>query len=183
MKVYVVGYREKEKQEEVKESRFSPTNMEVGYSKEPEWTIASEREAASECQILRGMNVHIGQHYCEFSVEELPQGGEFAIVCVSHPDSSMDKRETPIQHHSGLGKLIFEDDKATPVTYEIDEFFSAGSARNWRGQVSHVEGHPDWHPLTSLNKGPYTLVLSDGRKLKVTLTDPKGSIRGTGEFS
>jgi hypothetical protein len=38
-------------------------------------------QAESERVILRGMHVHVGQHYCEFSIEELPKGGRFAIVC------------------------------------------------------------------------------------------------------
>lgn len=89
MKAYVAGYREKEKEEDKEKGRkiASRTEIEVGYSKEPKWTVASREEANYQCRTLRGVDVHVGPHYCEFSVEELPNG-EFAIVCLSHPDNS-----------------------------------------------------------------------------------------------
>jgi hypothetical protein len=99
--------------------------------------------------------------------------------------------EKLIQTYSGLGKLIFEDDQAATVTYSIEEFQKfvpdgvggqLPTTRDRRGRVSHAEGHPDWHPITSLHTGPFTLVLSDGRKLKVVLTTSQGSVQGTGDF-
>jgi hypothetical protein len=48
----------------------------------------------------------------------------------------------------------------------------------WHGQVSHAEGHPHWHPLLG-HPGPFTLVMSDGRKLKVLLESPEGFFHGT----
>lgn len=41
--------------------------------------------ADDECGILRGLGVHVGQHYWGFAVEELPDE-EFGIICPSHPD-------------------------------------------------------------------------------------------------
>jgi len=99
--------------------------------------------------------------------------------------------ERLIQHDSGRGRLVFENNEDTPIKYQIDEFqefVSDGlggelpTVRNIRGQVSHAEGHPDWHPILSLNPGPFTLVMTDERKLKVVLTSLQGSFRGTGGF-
>ena len=99
--------------------------------------------------------------------------------------------ETLIQQHSGYGRLIFENNESARVTYQIDEFREyvpdgAGGERpsgpNVRGTVVHAEGHPDWHPVTSLHSGPFTLVLHDGRKLKVVLETEQGSVRGIGGF-
>jgi hypothetical protein len=54
--------------------------------------------------------------------------------------------------------------------------------RDRRGRVSHAEGHPDWHPIASLHAGPFTLVMSDERKLKVFMKTLQGDIQGTGDF-
>jgi len=94
--------------------------------------------------------------------------------------------EKLIQRYSGQGKLIFENNEAEAVSYLIEEF--QGYDREFptyldrRGRVSHAEGHPDWHPITALHSGPLTLVMSDGRKLKVFLEDLKGSFRAMGDF-
>ena len=86
MKKYVLGYRPKEKEKESKGRPFEPAgDIEVAYSKEAQWKMPMFYLANIECDILRGMRVHIGSHNCEFSVEELPEG-EFAIVCLFHPD-------------------------------------------------------------------------------------------------
>jgi hypothetical protein len=99
--------------------------------------------------------------------------------------------EKLIQTYTGEGKLIFERGQEATVNYSIEElqnFVSDGmggqlpTTRDRRGRVSHAEGHPDWHPITSLQPGPLTLVLSDGRKLKVILTTLQGSVQGTGDF-
>ena len=75
MKAYVVGY----------ESKEGPENdIEVGWDKEPRWTM-SVFKADAERHFLQRKRVHLGEHYCQFSVEALP-GGEFSIVCLSHPD-------------------------------------------------------------------------------------------------
>jgi hypothetical protein len=99
--------------------------------------------------------------------------------------------EELIQRCSGQGKLIFENDQAAVVSYSIEEFQNfvpdgmggrLATTRNIRGRVSHAEGHPDWHPITSQHPGPFTLVMSDGRKLKVVLRNSQGSVQGTGDF-
>lgn len=96
-----------------------------------------------------------------------------------------------VKQYSGQGRLIFEDNQAADVRYRIDEFeqyVSDGGGgemptrRDRRGQISNVEGHPDWHPITYLHPGPFTLVTDDGRKLKVIVKTSQGSIHGTGDF-
>jgi hypothetical protein len=87
MKVYVLGYRQKDK-DKVQLPKYPYDRIEdvdVQYCKEPDWKIELRELAESELRILRGMRVHVGSHYCEFSVEELPDGA-FAIVCLSHPE-------------------------------------------------------------------------------------------------
>lgn len=83
MKVYATGYRPKEKPTE--EQQRSPyTEHEVFYSKEPHWKMGAY-EAESQCKVLHSIRVHVGEHFCTFTVEELP-GGEFAVVCLNHPE-------------------------------------------------------------------------------------------------
>jgi hypothetical protein len=87
MKVYVQGYRQKDRG---KVQPPSPPferveDVEVQYCKEPDRKIGFRELAESELRILRDMHVHVGPHYCEFSVEELTES-EFAIVCLSHPE-------------------------------------------------------------------------------------------------
>lgn len=83
MKAYVLGYKEKEKKPE--ERFVPPTEVHVQYSKEPEWIMRFVQEAESECLTLNKLRVHVGEHSCEFSIEELPKGG-FVVVCASHPE-------------------------------------------------------------------------------------------------
>jgi len=95
---------------------------------------------------------------------------------------TMRNNERLIQRHSGAGRLIFENGEAT-ITYEIDEFLSDGSVRKWQGRVSHAKGHPAWNLILAHHpRGPYTLVMDDGRKLKVFFRNLQGSIEGTGEL-
>lgn len=99
--------------------------------------------------------------------------------------------EKLVKQYSGSGKLIFDDNQVADVTYRIDEFQESVSdgfggqlptCRDRRGRVSHAIGHSDWHPIMSLHSGTCTLVIEDGRKLKVIMRDPQGSIQCTGEF-
>lgn len=99
--------------------------------------------------------------------------------------------EKLIQTYSGEGKLIFEKDVAAIVNYSIEEFQNfvpdgmggqLPTTRDRRGRVSHAKGHPDWHPITSLHSQPFTLVMSDGRKLRVLMSTAQGSVQGTGDF-
>jgi hypothetical protein len=94
--------------------------------------------------------------------------------------------EKLIKQYSGHGQLILDNNEAVPVSYQIAEFQGYDgdvlTLRNTRGRVAHLEGHPDWHPITFLHPGPFTLVMSDRRKLKVLLITPEGDVQGTGGF-
>jgi hypothetical protein len=85
--------------------------------------------------------------------------------------------EKLMQRISGEGKLIFHDGLVATVNHWAEE---EGPGK-WRGQVSHAEGHPDWHPIVSLHTMPFTLVTSDGLKLKVFLESEKGFFHGTSD--
>jgi hypothetical protein len=87
MKVYVRGYQQKDadKVQPSKHPFEGVSDVEVQYCEEPDWRIAFREMADSELRILTDMRVHVGLHYCEFAVEELPKG-EFAIICPSHPE-------------------------------------------------------------------------------------------------
>jgi hypothetical protein len=96
-----------------------------------------------------------------------------------------------IQRYSGQGHLIFEDNQATTVNYlleEFQEFVPDGlggelpTVRHLRGRVTQAKGHPHWNPVAGLHAGPFTLVLDDGRKLKVFMENLEGSCRATGGF-
>jgi hypothetical protein len=83
-----------------------------------------------------------------------------------------------VKQYSGQGELIFGVNEGAHVNYRIDEFQECDR----RGRVTHAEGHPHWHPIASLHSGPCTLVMSDGRKLKVFLQTADGMVIGTGDF-
>jgi hypothetical protein len=88
MKAYVTGYRSADKEKEPR-GKVPPfglkDNVDVGFHRHAEWRMSFQEEAKAELQILQGMKVHVGGHFCELSIEELPEG-DFAIVCLSHPD-------------------------------------------------------------------------------------------------
>lgn len=92
----------------------------------------------------------------------------------------------PIRCYSGKGELIFGDGEAVAVFYDIQEPINADGTRDERepikGRVSHAEGHPNWHPITLLNPGPFTLVTENGPKIKVTVVNMEGAIRAAGNF-
>ena len=48
---------------------------------------------------LRSLGIHVGDHHCNFAVEEL-NGGEFAIVCPTHPKHVPDCSE--FRHDSNV---------------------------------------------------------------------------------
>jgi len=75
---------------------------------------------------------------------------------------------------NSVGELIFNSGQTATVNYWAEEDASG----EWHGRVSHAEGHPDWHPVVALDPGPFTLVMSDGRKLKVFLESLKGFFHG-----
>jgi hypothetical protein len=84
MKRYVRGYNSKKPKEPAEAEVHLSDNVDVEFTKDPEWIMPAREIAESECRILQRMRVHVGTHYCDFSVEELP-GNEFAIACKSHP--------------------------------------------------------------------------------------------------
>lgn len=95
--------------------------------------------------------------------------------------------EKLIKTHAGAGKLIFEESQpAAEVIYSIGEFQEydedVPTVRNTRGRISHAVGHPHWNHMMTLFPGPFTLVLTDGRKLKVLMENLEGSVKGTGAF-
>jgi hypothetical protein len=81
MKVYVADWNPEENAPEQ-----NPTPYVIKYSEQPVWTMESVPQAEFQCNCLNSKRVHIGQHYCKFSVEDLPEG-KFAIVCLTHPDA------------------------------------------------------------------------------------------------
>ena len=83
MTKYVRGYRERGEREPKWPFELAE-NVDVEFSKEPEWQIPVRELAESERSILQNLGVHVGPHYRDFSVERLPEGS-FAIVCSSHP--------------------------------------------------------------------------------------------------
>ena len=87
MKVDVLGYQQKDRDKVQPPKRpFDPIeDVDVQYCTEPDWKITLRELAEPELRILRDMRVHVGSHYCEFSIEELLDGA-FAIVCLSHPE-------------------------------------------------------------------------------------------------
>jgi hypothetical protein len=96
-----------------------------------------------------------------------------------------------VKQYSGQGTLIFKDNESAPVNYRIDEFQdfepdgSGGELpgfKEMRGRVNHIQGHPNWHPLAFTEQAALTLVMDDGRKLKVYLETPDGQLRPTGGF-
>jgi hypothetical protein len=56
----------------------------VEFDRDPLWKLPAKELADVELLILERMGVSVGQHFCQFSVEELPEG-EFALVCRNHP--------------------------------------------------------------------------------------------------
>jgi hypothetical protein len=87
MKRYVIGCRQKDEDKiEPPKRPFDPVgNVEVQYGDGPDWKMPFREYAETELRTLAEMRIHVGPHYCEFSLEELPEG-EFAIVCLSHPE-------------------------------------------------------------------------------------------------
>jgi hypothetical protein len=73
------------------------------------------------------------------------------------------------------GRLIFESRQ----TSTVNDWAEKDTSGRWHGQVSHAERHPDWHPVVALHPGPFTLVIGDGRRLKVFLESLKGFFHGT----
>jgi hypothetical protein len=75
------------------------------------------------------------------------------------------------------GHLVFESGEA-----DVDCWINRDEQGRLRGRITHSVGHPHWNPIISLNPGPFILVMSNGRKLKVVLENLQGSFRGMGDF-
>jgi hypothetical protein len=88
MKSYVCYYGPEpklsdEETQEQKEKRLARPLI-VQFTKDPHWTLPAKEQAESERFILQRQGVFAGEHFCEFAVEELPDG-KFAIFCPNHP--------------------------------------------------------------------------------------------------
>ena len=66
-------------------------NVDVQYCKEPEWEITLREFAESDSNSPH-MRVHVGSHYCEFSVEESPEGA-FAIRLFIPPRTGSNRHQ------------------------------------------------------------------------------------------
>ena len=100
--------------------------------------------------------------------------------------------EKLIERYSGQGELIFGENQVARVNYQIDEFETFVSdglggevpmLRYRWGRVTPAVRHSHWHPIVALySDRPLTLVMSDGRKLKVFLKTEDGVVQGSGDF-
>ena len=75
------------------------------------------------------------------------------------------------------GNAMFGENDVCPVGYRLSK-----RGGGWRGWVWHAKGHPYWHPIVPLNSEPFTLLLEDGRRLKVVLRTEHGAVEATSEF-
>ena len=100
MSVYVLGYHANPR-EKNPEERVNPLGHEVEYSDKPELVFDAPETAGMHCEVLNGMQVYVGEHYCQFEIEKL-NDGQFAIVCKSHPGLTL--QEEIIES----GKLLAE---------------------------------------------------------------------------
>jgi hypothetical protein len=92
MSVYVLGYRTRKEADILPESAIKRQEFEqpatvVAYSTTPEWVIEVLEEAIMHCRNLNQINVHIGQHYCQFEIEKIDED-KYAIFCKSHPEQT-----------------------------------------------------------------------------------------------
>jgi hypothetical protein len=133
MKAYVTQYRSK-RHDDQNEHHFGPTgNVDVIFHRHPEWEIVSEEEAKTECRLLQNMRVHVGEHYCELSVEELPKG-TFAIVCLSHPDWTQEQIEQRIKRAPHM--------KAVPCPNNCGEMIPQGKLKSTERSIPIKDGKP-----------------------------------------
>ena len=112
---------------------------------------------------------------CRFQKPDGPRAGFPLLWRSSSLYTELAMLEKLMQPTTEEGRLIFESRQTTTVNYWAEKDASG----RWHGQVSHAEGHPDWHPVVALHPGPFTLVMGDGRRLKVFLESLKGFFHGT----
>jgi hypothetical protein len=90
MKKYVSYFGPNPVHEPARSQFEDPEPYRVQYSSGPELKT-HYTEAHFSCNELNTqIRPHVGSHYCEFSVEQLSEF-EYAIVCLSHPDTSVSK--------------------------------------------------------------------------------------------
>jgi hypothetical protein len=100
------------------------------------------------------------------------------MICIAQNASLLGTMlEKSMESETEEGNLIFDDGQTVSVDYWAEQDGSGG----WHGRVSHAEGDPNWHPMVSVNRGPFTLAMCDGRKLKVFLELLKGSFHGAND--
>jgi hypothetical protein len=89
MKAYVLYYGPDptfEKEEETAEEREARLLRPpiVQYGSYPGWTLPERHLAEIALLEVNRMGVSVNEHWCEFAVDDLPEGG-FAIYCTNHP--------------------------------------------------------------------------------------------------
>lgn len=83
MTMYLYGYKSTPEAEQPRDPHRPWDNVDVCYTPDPQYTWPLEW-ATIHCKEINGMRAHVGEHYCQFEVEEV-QEGKFAIVCKTHP--------------------------------------------------------------------------------------------------
>jgi len=82
---YVQGYDSLHEARRAKDADGeSITEWIIGYSTAPDWRFSTRGEAEVALSDLNEKQFHVGLHYCEFAIQELPEG-DFAIACITHP--------------------------------------------------------------------------------------------------
>jgi hypothetical protein len=109
-------------------------------------------------------------------------------VCVANDSLVEETGLELIRSYGDGGVLISEHGESVPVRYWIDEYQDFGpdgkptTSLQRRGRLSNIPGHCATQAIASLQRGPFTLVLSDGRKLNVWLQDLNGSVQIVSDF-
>ena len=86
MKMYIVGYRQRGKDEPPTDPLRPWGNIDVQFSPtRDEWIMESAFEAQRELDLMASMRVHVGAHDCQLELEE--EDGKYAIVCKEHPQA------------------------------------------------------------------------------------------------
>ena len=74
-----------------------------------------------------------------------------------------------MQSLNGPGKIAFREDEIADVNCSTD-----AKGQVW---VKHAIGHPDWNPIILAHpKGPYQLVMNDGRTAQVLFQNLQGLV-------
>jgi hypothetical protein len=84
MKVYIVGFQQREEDPPPTEPGKPWGNVDVFFSsKRGDWLMEDLEYAQRELNLLRSLRVRVGDHFCQLALEE--EKKTFAIVCVDHP--------------------------------------------------------------------------------------------------